>query len=342
MKKDKSIIKFSWIVYMTINIVNRNVYVGVHKTATPDTFDGYLGCGVYATQLGTYKNPKTHFQRAVKKYGPKKFMRVTLKTCSTDKEAFQMESEIVNEEFVKREDTYNSQLGGLLRRPRTRRIYVYDLNGKFINEYESIKEATLALGKCSHVSRAVGNKLASMGYQFSYEKLDHMEKNKMLIRKEQRQQREDLKIRRKQEMERDKELAGNCPVATIRDHPVYVYDLNGDFIHEYKTASEAAEALGNSGEKGHILRAIKHGYACMQHQFSLTKVAHMPRKTSAGKPKSCFVDKRKKVGQFDDNGTLIRTFDNITECRKAGYINANKCVKGLRDRCNGYRFKYID
>ncbi|MGN0966101.1 MAG: hypothetical protein ACI4OP_00695 [Candidatus Coprovivens sp.] len=35
-----------YIVYLTENIVNNKIYVGVHKTENPDIFDGYYGEGV--------------------------------------------------------------------------------------------------------------------------------------------------------------------------------------------------------------------------------------------------------------------------------------------------------
>lgn len=35
-----------YIVYLTTNLVNRKIYVGVHKTENPDIFDGYLGNGL--------------------------------------------------------------------------------------------------------------------------------------------------------------------------------------------------------------------------------------------------------------------------------------------------------
>ena len=31
-----------YIVYMTVNMQNKKFYIGVHKTDTPYTFDGYL------------------------------------------------------------------------------------------------------------------------------------------------------------------------------------------------------------------------------------------------------------------------------------------------------------
>lgn len=35
-----------YIVYLTTNLINRKIYVGVHKTENPDIFDGYLGNGL--------------------------------------------------------------------------------------------------------------------------------------------------------------------------------------------------------------------------------------------------------------------------------------------------------
>jgi hypothetical protein len=44
LKKYKFIMKY--IVYLTTNIINNKIYIGVHGTNNPDIFDGYLGCGV--------------------------------------------------------------------------------------------------------------------------------------------------------------------------------------------------------------------------------------------------------------------------------------------------------
>ena len=84
-----------FIVYCTTNIVNKKIYIGVHKTENPDKFDGYLGCSVRATQPSTYMNPKTAFQYAVKKYGTDKFSRSILYVYDTAEEAFNKEKELV-------------------------------------------------------------------------------------------------------------------------------------------------------------------------------------------------------------------------------------------------------
>ena len=52
--------KLKFIVYLTVNIANKKIYIGVHKT-NPEKFDGYIGCGVYENRPGTYKYSKTVF-----------------------------------------------------------------------------------------------------------------------------------------------------------------------------------------------------------------------------------------------------------------------------------------
>lgn len=110
-----------------------HIYIGVHKTNNPDVFDGYLGCNTYATRPSSYANPETPFQYAVKKYGPSKFKRTILKIFDTPDEAFALEAELVNLEFIKRSDTYNINIGGCggrLGRP----FYQFSLQGNCIKK----------------------------------------------------------------------------------------------------------------------------------------------------------------------------------------------------------------
>lgn len=85
------------IVYKTTNLVNSKIYVGVHSSKY-DT-DRYLGSGV-------------RLNNAIKLYGKDKFVRETLFTFDNIDDAYMKESEIVNEAFISRDDTYNIALGG--------------------------------------------------------------------------------------------------------------------------------------------------------------------------------------------------------------------------------------
>ena len=99
------------IVYCTINNINKYIYVGVHLCKNLK-FDGYIGCGVYINQPSSYNHPKTKFQAAVQEFGPNNFKRITLQIFDKESDAYELESEIVNEEFLKRKDVYNQVIGG--------------------------------------------------------------------------------------------------------------------------------------------------------------------------------------------------------------------------------------
>ena len=84
--------------YKTTNIINNKIYIGVHQTENIE--DGYMGSG-------------KHLKRALKKYGLQSFVKEILRFFETKEEMYITEAEIVNEEFVKRKDTYNIKYGGL-------------------------------------------------------------------------------------------------------------------------------------------------------------------------------------------------------------------------------------
>ena len=121
-----------YILYLTVNTKNNKIYIGCHKTNTPYTFDGYLGCGVIATRPSTYKSSKTAFQYAVNKYGPKSFRRYTLAVVDTLEAVLKLEALVVNTEFLKRKDVYNMALGGGNCPVEGIDVFQYNYNGDFI------------------------------------------------------------------------------------------------------------------------------------------------------------------------------------------------------------------
>lgn len=143
MEMEENLIQsIKYIVYLTINIVNKKIYVGVHKTIN-NKWDYYLGNGVYANRPDTYKKSKTIFQHAVNKYGPDSFIRITICEYDNEEDAYLKEAEIVNESFLRRKDVYNMTLGGNKPPIKTLEIHQYDLNGNYLKSYNSIKEACL-------------------------------------------------------------------------------------------------------------------------------------------------------------------------------------------------------
>lgn len=86
-----------YLVYKTTCLLNGKIYIGKHETF--DLNDGYLGSGVL-------------IRRAIEKYGRENFKREILFECSSVGEMNAKEAELVNEDFLRRNDVYNLKSGG--------------------------------------------------------------------------------------------------------------------------------------------------------------------------------------------------------------------------------------
>ena len=83
--------------YQVTNLVNKKIYVGVHKTK--NIADGYMGSGRV-------------IKAAIAKYGLCAFQKDILETFKTSTAMYAKEREIVTEGFLAREDVYNVRRGG--------------------------------------------------------------------------------------------------------------------------------------------------------------------------------------------------------------------------------------
>lgn len=84
-------------VYKITNNVNGKIYIGMHQTDT--LVNNYMGSGTY-------------LNNAKKKHGVWNFSKEYLYFLNSYEEMCSKEREIVNEEFLKRNDVYNLALGG--------------------------------------------------------------------------------------------------------------------------------------------------------------------------------------------------------------------------------------
>ena len=84
-------------IYKITNLLDGKIYVGSHKTKKLD--DAYMGSGKY-------------LKAAQEKYGLENFKKEILFVFDNPEEMYAKEAEIVNEEFLMTENTYNLKVGG--------------------------------------------------------------------------------------------------------------------------------------------------------------------------------------------------------------------------------------
>ena len=89
--------KIYYIIYQITNLINKKNYIGKHQTTNIN--DKYMGSS-------------PHLKNAIKKYGIHNFNKEIIFECKNKDELIKKEQEIVNLDFIKRDDTYNQNLGG--------------------------------------------------------------------------------------------------------------------------------------------------------------------------------------------------------------------------------------
>lgn len=353
-----------YIVYCTTNLINKKIYIGVHQYQ--NKFDGYIGCGVYITKPSTYMYPKTHFQYAVKKYGPKNFKRIILKIFDNQEDAYNLEAELVNEDFLARKDVYNMVLGGNCGDTTTSKpCYQYDLNGNFIAEYKSQQKAAIAVNRgFTTIKRAIHEKIKAANYFWTEEYVEHLDlskfkttDNKILVFQYSESGEYDCCYESASDAARvNNDVSTNISRAcklgykvkgkyfsyifqprfdkansiSIRGRKVYQYSLSGEFIAEYSNCRQAELKIG---AKNGLSAAIKLGRTFAGFQWKLEKLKKIESveiKNSA-----------RKVGQYDLNGNLIKIFDTVSKCTKE-FPGCRNVLHGNQKTSKGYIFKYIE
>lgn len=352
-----------YIVYKTTNLINNKIYVGVHKTADPNIFDGYIGCGCYKNKPSSYAHPKTVFQCAVKKYGANNFKRDIISTFNNEIEAYLLEAQIVNEEFLARDDVYNMVLGGYMKPINCIKVYSYDKEGFFIKEYESIVSASRELNKShSAVWNALVFKYSCSGYYFNTDKLDKIDLSNYNNKPEAqpiyrylvdggRFDKEFFSLT-SAALESDLTLvqvtrsakigyrAGEyqfCYVKSdsydkakniyVNNRSVTKYSADGDFIKEYLTQYEAE--LDNPGSN--ISKSIKNKKPCNNNfLWSLESLPKFCAKRNTQK---------KKVGKFTLEGELLQEWESKKACIKETGISDRYIVS--EKPYKNYIYKYV-
>ena len=357
-----------YIVYLTINIKNRKIYVGVHQTENDEIFDGYIGNGINIYQPSTNKFPKTLFQKAVKKYGFDLFQRITLFKCSTAEEAYEIESIIVNEEFLNRSDVYNMKLGGIISPDCSKEIHRYDLNGNYLQSWKSIDLAAKELG-CSpmSISYAHINKTISFNSLWSTDKLEILDisnysnipqdkivykydkngkylsyyKNTSELAKELQTSRENVRdsIYNKYlckgyylSYEKFDIFKIEQKIKRTSKDKVFQYDLEGNFLKEFENCDHVSQSLNISKKSLQSKMATNDTYKGYQWSYEkLESLNNIKNISNSSKPR--------KIDQFTLDGQFVKTWKTYSECRKE-FPNVGKVLRGITNKCKGFIFKY--
>lgn len=293
----------NYIVYKTTNLINGKVYVGVHREnlEKPST---YIGCGVSKKDLK--KKVKIGFPAAVRKYGYENFKRETLyiypDTKAGRKAAYDKEAEIVNEDWVKADWNYNLVLGGLggTLESRRKEIAQYTLDGIFIRKWKSITEAETELGLCSISATLTGVNNTAGGFQWKY-------------------------------YENEEPI----PPAKIKEKTVYQFDLQGNLVKVWKSASEASKIFPNPKSARTTI------YECCKGERKQGFGYYWSFKNKFEyRPKIEIL----AVARYDDNGIFQEAYSSVSEAAKEFSVDKSgiyMAISGKNKHCKNWRWRYF-
>ena len=300
-------IMIKYIVYKTTNLINGKIYIGVHRTNI-DFFDGYLGCGV---KIGSYrKKDKTGLPAAIRKYGAKNFKRETLFEYPDTKEgrklAYNKEEELVTLEFIKRTDVYNRTLGGkyglitTLKKP----IAQYTLDGKFIKSWESITDAELSLHLTSISNAILGITKYAGEWQWRYYNGDNSDIEKVIP----------------------------------KEKSVYQFDLQGNLIKCWKSASIASKTLNPENPNSYRVAINNCCFEKVNQAFGYYWSFKQKFEFKTNKHYAA-------VAKYDDDGNFLQSYTTLKEAAQACGLKTSSniiaCIKGTQKHCGGYRWRYF-
>ena len=293
------------LVYKIVNTKNGKIYIGKHSTKNP--YDNYMGSGKLINQ-------------AIQKYGIDNFIKEILYCFTNEKEAFLKEAEIVNQDFIKSENTYNVVLGG------------YMNNGSWIGEahpmYGRRGEKNPLFGK--HLPQETKDKIskANKGRTFTEEHKQKLSKART-----------------------GKHTGENAPMYGRRG------ENNPNFGKHHTEETKRKISKANKGkrrteETKHKISETHKGLPGYWKGKHLTKDAKEKlSKANKGKPgywigKSRSDETKRKLSKMilkmDEFGNIIMEYCGVRECLKQEHISHATLIKLIESNTthNGFCFKY--
>lgn len=296
-----------YIVYITINQCNGKFYIGVHQT-NPETFDGYIGCGVHRPSDACKNFP---FHKAVRKYGYENFKRTTIRIFDSKEDAYALEKELVTPTVLRSKSCYNCADGGQggVDPKYYKRVYKFSIDGEFLGSYKNATAAAASVREEDQVSvkKAIRNNCCrsvktAYGFVWSY----------------------------------TKEF-----IAPTGKHwsPVAQYTLYGKFIRSYENTAQAEYAMKSSAIKQAVEKnTTACGYYWRKYTGDNSDIITSPSlyyKNSV----IPIIMIHKTSGQTTDYSDVNACVKENPELQAS---QINRVLKGIIKSHKGYIFKYKD
>lgn len=358
-----------YIVYITVNTVNGKFYIGVHRTETPLIFDGYIGCGAFIDKPSSYNKGKVPLHKAILKYGTKSFIRNTLAVFDSLEEALKLEALLVNEDFIKRPNTYNATVGGGAPPMLNREVYQYTIKGELVKVWESETDILKYYDSKVSITTIIKNKRSFAGYLWSFSNSINVEEYKLECNRGfisqynldgllLEQFKNTTIAAQKLDMKREEItravfekrptggyyfLKSDVDIVDVLNHkvenpklkPVYRYLKSGEYDTYFKTTSEAVRnTIG--AHTSSIRNAVINGNLCGGYRWSYIKDTNY---FNIENPKED--TPTRKIAQYTKNGDLIKIWESAKECKKQFRYCLRVCNGTLKSTQN-YIFKYYE
>lgn len=187
-------------------------------------------------------------------------------------------------------------------------VQQYDLKGNFIAEYSSAHQANYITGinYSSICACCRGEIIHTKQYQWKY-----VYDKKLII-----------------------DISNEIKVQS--ETPIWQYDLNGNFIQEYKNFHEATTNIKSS--KSALCSCLKgktNSCAGYKWSYANSPILKQPKKSWNGK----------KIGQFDKDGNLIKIYNSAVEAyQETGISNTSigKVCNGKAKTAGKFIWKFIE
>lgn len=298
-------------IYKITNLINGKVYIG-QSIDIKRRWNQHKKIGRNLSKDKYSKEYDKVLYRAMRKYGIDSFEFSIIEECD-ESILYEREQYWISfyESTTADDKGYNLNDGGpgggnisLMRK-----TYQYDLGGKFVSEYRSIKDASRAMGLDSD-NGAIQNVIGipgrtSCGYQWRYEKFDKI-----------------------------------SPISSYsKKKKVAMYDKEGNLVKCFFNAEDAGKCVGRTAS------AVQHncnfdgcfcgGYIFRYYTDNPPKHIQpvcLPERTHRGK----------KVAQYTKDGKLVKIYDSIIEAAKLCGGDSSQLYKAIHNKHNsvtGYTYR---